>query len=145
MTDPRDKALSFEARKIAMRHTKDGLVLSFAVHPNDLPTPVVQSLLGTRYMIALVEIGDDDQPVFATGVDPKTTGQKAVASSGMLCEQPKFQQWLMGQGYAVEASEQGAIEGLYVYLGISSRSQLATNEEARRRYWELVDLFRATR
>lgn len=144
MTDnPSDKALHFEARKIAMRHTKDGLVISFVVHPNEMPTPVVQALLGTRYMVALAEIGDDDQPQYATGVDPKTSGQRAVASANMLCREPKFQHWLMQRGYALDATEEGAIDALYVYLGISSRSQLMTNEEARRRYWELADEFKA--
>lgn len=139
----RAKALNFEAVKVSMRHTKDGLVLGFAVHPNDLPTPVVQAFLGTRYMVALVEIGDDDQPKHATGVDPKTTGERAVASAGMLCREEKFQEWMHREGYALEISEQAAIDGLYVVLGISSRSQLETNDRAREAFWRLTDDFRA--
>ncbi len=143
MTNPSEKALSFEARKIAFRHTKDGHVISFAIHPDETPIPVMQSFIGTRYMVALVEIGDDDQPVHATGVDPKTTGHKAVASANLLCKEPKFQRWLYDQGYGLDVSEDGAVDGLYAFLGIGSRSQLMTDEDARRRWFALVDEFKA--
>ena len=53
----------FEAKKHAYRQTQDGVVISFVVHPNDLNAALAVAPLGTRYMVAVAQIGDDDQPV----------------------------------------------------------------------------------
>jgi len=52
-----------EARKIAYRQSKDGLVISFVIHPNDMPDALAVAPLGQRYMLALAAIGDDEKPV----------------------------------------------------------------------------------
>jgi hypothetical protein len=52
----------FEAKKIAWRQTKDGLVLALAVHPDEMPKEMALSPLNTRYMIGFAEIGDDEKP-----------------------------------------------------------------------------------
>jgi len=52
-----------EARKIAYRQSKDGLVVSFVIHPNDMPDALAVAPLGQRYMLALAAIGDDEKPV----------------------------------------------------------------------------------
>lgn len=49
----------FEAKKHAYRQTQDGIVVSFVVHPNDVSTAMAVAPLGTRYMVAFAEIGDD--------------------------------------------------------------------------------------
>lgn len=53
----------FEAKKHAYRQTQDGVVISFVVHPNDLNAALAVAPLGTRYMVAVAEIGDDEQPI----------------------------------------------------------------------------------
>lgn len=63
MTDIRQAAMDCEVRKIAYRQSKDGMVVAFVVHPNDMPDALATAELGTRYRMALVEIGDDEQPV----------------------------------------------------------------------------------
>jgi len=57
------EAIHFEAIKYAFRQNKEGVVISFVVHPNDLPDGMLTSAIGSRFMIALVEIGDDEQPI----------------------------------------------------------------------------------
>jgi hypothetical protein len=66
----------FEAKKIAWRQTKDGLVLALAVHPDEMPKEMALSPLNTRYMIGFAEIGDDEKPV---GLGQR---QAALAASG---------------------------------------------------------------
>lgn len=56
-------AIHCEVRKAAYRQSKDGLVVSFVIHPNEMPPALATSPLGTRYMLALAEIGDEEQPV----------------------------------------------------------------------------------
>lgn len=52
-----------EARKLAYRQSKEGLVVSFVIHPNDMPDALAVAPLGQRYMLALAAIGDDEQPI----------------------------------------------------------------------------------
>lgn len=51
-----------EARKISYRQTKEGVVISFVLHPNEIPDSVATAALGTRYLLALVELNDDETP-----------------------------------------------------------------------------------
>ena len=50
-----------EVRLAALRRTKDGTVVSFLVHPNDVPDCFSLDPLGQRYMIGIAAIGDDEQ------------------------------------------------------------------------------------
>lgn len=67
MTAIRDAALSCEAKFYALRKSKDGIIVSFVLHPNEVPDGLMLAEIGTRYMLALVEIGDDEQPVRKDG------------------------------------------------------------------------------
>jgi hypothetical protein len=66
MIDPaavaREAASHCEARKIAYRQTKEGVVISFVLHPDEVPDSVATAALGTRYVLALVELNDDETP-----------------------------------------------------------------------------------
>lgn len=66
MIDPaavaRENAVHCEARKIAFRQTKDGVVISFVLHPDEVPNSLATAALGTRYVLALVELNDDETP-----------------------------------------------------------------------------------
>jgi hypothetical protein len=58
-----DNAIHFEGVKHAYRQTKDGVVISFVVHPHDVPKGLADAPLGSRYIVALVQVDDDEQPV----------------------------------------------------------------------------------
>lgn len=62
-TIARNSAISCEAKKHAYRQTQDGVVVSFVLHPHEVPDGLALASLGTRYILALAEIGDDEQPV----------------------------------------------------------------------------------
>lgn len=48
----------FEAKKHAYRQTQDGVVVSFVIHPNDVPADLATAPLGTIYMIGFAVMGD---------------------------------------------------------------------------------------
>lgn len=92
----------FEARKIAWRQTKDGIVLSLAVHPNDVPPDLALADIGTILEIEYREpdVDGPETPV-AELVKPapdkprKPWGtMKLSAQAGIRCADPQFQQWL---------------------------------------------------
>lgn len=49
-----------EALKHAFRQTKNGNVVSFVMHLNDFDAGIATAKLGTRVLLALIEIKDDE-------------------------------------------------------------------------------------
>lgn len=88
--------IPIELRKIAYRQSaKDGLVITFAVHPNDMPAGLAASPIGTRFMAALVEIGDDEKPVNQKEKQSKAFKDMSFAQqAGMLCNDPSFKKFM---------------------------------------------------
>jgi len=51
-----------ECIKVGYRQGKEGHILSLAMNPHDVPDAVATASLGSRWMVALVQISDDEQP-----------------------------------------------------------------------------------
>lgn len=121
------KTMQFEAVKVSMSQTRDGIILRLAIHPNDVPQELVTSWVGSRYMVVMVELGDDDQPK----VDPiELARQRRVQSAGMLCKNQMFWTFFAGVTGSQITSEEAAAQAMREYLGVNSRSELASNERA---------------
>jgi hypothetical protein len=133
---PSKHAVHFEAVKIAMNQTKDGWKLILAVHPNDAPEEVLRALVGARYMIAAVELDEHEQPKPLL-----SDAEKDVRYAGQLCRTPPFQQWMFLKGFSDAPTEESAARGIRELLVISSRSEIATNENVRRRFRELTQSY----
>jgi hypothetical protein len=114
----------FEGKKIAMKQSKDGFVLSLAIHPDDLPEELMRDFVGARYMVVMVRLDDNEMPMQREQVN------KHVATAGMLCRDPYFWEFLYEQGLLLETSEANATEWLKTYLNIVSRKELKDNREA---------------
>lgn len=71
-------ATHFEAKKHAYRQTQDGIVVSFTVHPNDVSTELAMAPLGTRFMVAIAEMTDEQPP----GDDAPPTSSSTAAPQG---------------------------------------------------------------
>jgi hypothetical protein len=56
-----------EAKLHGFRRTAEGVVVSFVLHPAEVPQALALDPLGTRYMIALAQIGDDELPIPQAG------------------------------------------------------------------------------
>lgn len=134
----RDAALHFEAVKTSMRQDKDGSKITLAIHPSQVPVDLFAAPTGTRFMVAMVIVGDDERPV--KGRDT-TEGERAVQSAAMLCRNPKFQKWLEARGFAMMADEASAADAIRAFCNIDSRSELATNHAARTKFLKLREAF----
>ena len=136
---------SFEAIKISMNQTDDGLVLKMAVHPDDAPEKLMESFNGSRYMVAMVKINDDETPE----LDFLDNEIKRLKSScGALCRNRKFQEYILKDGFApslleINLNEENTVCILKKKLNIKSRAEFSTNEQARNQFIQIREDFQA--
>jgi hypothetical protein len=139
-------AVYCEARKAAYRQTAQGLVVSFVVHPSDMPEALAVAPLGTRYYIALAEIGDDEEPVEKPNgreryrVAPPM--EQALIRAAALPRDAQFRAWVAymrsGALNAPEATEKGAADYIReLCCEGSSRSLIGEDQEAYERFLAL--------
>lgn len=114
----------FEGKKVALKQTKDGIVMSLAIHPDDLPEELIRDFVGARYMVVMVRLNDDETPMQREPVN------KHISVAGMLCRDPQFWDFLYEQGLLLETNEDATTEWLKAYLNIQSRRELKDNQEA---------------
>lgn len=143
----REAAIHCEAKKISYRQSaRDGLVVSFSIHPSDMPAQLATADLGQRYMLALVAIGDDEkpvavaepphapQPVLPEDAPPAEMSAKAVQRAGMLPNDIAFQRWIQGfdpsYAAATKITAARATELLRERLGIASRREIERRQLA---------------
>ena len=116
-------ALQFEARKVALKQDRTGYVLTLCLHPDQIPEELLRDFVGTRYGIAMVKIGDDENP---------QEYRNRVQMAGMLCKNKAFHDFL-----GVNTEEEAANE-LCVRLEIQSRAELNGNKRAKEMFDELL-------
>ena len=138
MSDP----IQFEGIKTGLKQSKDGYVLTIAVHPVDLPDDLMRDFVGSRYVVVMVRLGDDEQPMSREHEFP---GDHAVKMAGILCRDPEFWEWLHKKEWLMEKNEKDCAAWLISYLDIESRKELKTNEEARDLFNRLKASFEAWR
>ena len=129
------QTVQFEAVKISMTQSSDGIVLKLGILPDDLSDKLFSDYVGSRYMVAMAKIMDDEQP------EPTRDDIKRIKDSCCaLCREPKFQAWLL-RDQGVEVNENNAVSYLREQLGISSRSELDTNSIARAAFIDIREEF----
>lgn len=136
--DVKDMAIAFEAVKTSLNQNKDGLILRLSIHPNDCPSQIMTDWVGTRYQVALVRIGDDDQP---EAPEQTIEANRAIQSAGMLCRNDLFRRFMAEIGYASGESEAETVEGMRSFLGVKSRAEMRTNPEIIDHFLRLRDQF----
>lgn len=124
-------AVNFEALKVSMRQNKDGYLLTLAVHPDEVPEEIMRDFVGSRYAVAMLRIGDDEQPYER----PKVSS--FVQTAGILAKDPSFQRYCVQVGWCFAHSEEDAARSICEALNIESRSELAANSDAQA---ALIDL-----
>jgi hypothetical protein len=127
-----------EVVKIAMTQGRNGHVLKVAIHPNDLPKDLILDPLGTRYVMVLARLNDQDEVVQPK---EKSDGEKAVDIAGLLCRNQRFIDWMFDTGHSMERSSTGAVEGIREICGVKSRADFRHDEQARKSFLELRDSF----
>ena len=138
MTEP----IQFEGIKTGLKQSKDCYVLTMAVHPDDLPDDLMRDFVGSRYVVVMVRLGDDERPM---NRDNEFPGDHAVKMAGMLCRDPEFWEWLHQKDLLMTKSEKECATWLSEYLGIESRKELKLNEDARDLFNRLKASFEAWR
>ena len=122
MSEVRDNAMNFEAVKVSMSQNKEGVILRLSVHPNDCPPDLHTDWVGSRYVVAMVKLNDQDE--IETRQNEQAI-QRLIASCGLLCRELDFQSFL-----GVD-SEDKAVDSIREKCGISSRSEFRDNILAR--------------
>ena len=128
------ESVTFEAVKTSISQTSTGIILRLAIHPNDLPKDLMLSPVGTRYGVAMVMIGDDENPTMPEQAEEVV---RAIKSAGLLCRNSDFQKYMVYSGLAEEETEEAVVKALREHLEIKSRAEMRTNEDAFDRFIEL--------
>jgi hypothetical protein len=135
----RELAVYFEAKKDSLAQRQSGeWKLAFTVQPGDVPTDLLKAAMGTRYMVALVEIGDDETPVERPVEKPKDNPHKLSQQAAMLCGEGRFQAFLSAQcpnGFPYDDIE--SARRVRVLCRVDSRAELDANPEAAARWRNL--------
>jgi hypothetical protein len=131
MTTSHSDPIQFEGVKTGLRQSKDGYLLSLAVHPDDLPDDLMRDFVGSRYMVVMVRLNDEEKPYERKKHNPD------VASAGMLCRDKQFWAFVDFEFGEVISSEDECAEWMKDCLGIDSRSELKTDELAQKKFSHL--------
>jgi hypothetical protein len=137
-----ESTIQFESIKTGLKQSKDGYILTLAVHPDELPDELMRDFVGSRYVVVMVRLGDDEQPMNREGEFP---GDHAVKMAGIMCRDSEFWEWLHSKEWLLEKNEKACSEWICSYLDIESRKELKTNEEARDLFNRLKASFNAWR
>ena len=129
----------FEARKIALKQTKDGHVLNLAIHPDEIPEEILRDFVGARYMVVMVRLADTEVPMVRA---EEYAGAKLVKRAGILCRDREFWDFLQEQGYIFERKEDIAVDWLCSYLNVKSRADIRTNEKAQYLFEQINEEYR---
>lgn len=88
---------------------------------------------GQRFMAALVEIGDDEQPVSPVTEKPK--GGALAKLAGMWCSDPDFQNWLwVTADYTGTPTSEGCAETIRSWCDVDSRADLDNTPAAAEKF-----------
>lgn len=136
------ETIQFESIKAGLRQSKEGYMLTLGVHPDDIPDDLVRDFVGSRYMVVMVRIGDDERPINRSAEFP---GDTAVKMAGILCRDPEFWDWLHENEWLKEKNEIACVEWLVDFLGIQSRKELKTNTDARDLFNNIKEKFESWR
>lgn len=53
----------FEALKVSLRQSKDGINITLAIHPDDVEAELMADPIGSRYHVWVERVDDDEKPV----------------------------------------------------------------------------------
>lgn len=140
MSRIRDIAQNCEAKLHGFRRTQDGVVVSFVVHPEQVPQALALDPLGSRYMLAFVAIGDDEQPLPpGQSKEPPISKSSAHGKARYASSTERKQALVRACAYAKDArfrswlrveTEAGAVDAIRHACGIESRREIESDPRA---------------
>ena len=134
MNEVRDAAVNFEAVKISMSQDRNGITLRLSLHPNECPPSLHTDWVGSRYMVAMVKLNDQEEPVVP---EQEREIKKMISSAGMLCRNEDFGVFIGAE----DNTEESIANTMRAKLEIQSRTDLRNNSEAREKFKNLTEEF----
>jgi hypothetical protein len=143
-------AFSTEVKLHALRRSKEGVVVSLVLHPQSVPEQILTAELGTRFMLAWVQIGDDEQPAEPGKVaqfpdrsrqarehyQQSDAMEQARVRAAMLAKDERFRHWAFPMN-TDSHTEKDVAEFIREACGIETRRMIATDDEAYRKFLAL--------
>lgn len=132
---------SVELKLYAYRKNRDGLIVSFVVHPND--EDFLNGVhIGQVYQAELEpDFEEEMDEHFLKQEEKKTEGERLRTLAIMLCKDRRFQEWICGAD-EYGNMESKAAEALRQHLELDSRSELALSIPAQEKFRALERRFR---
>ena len=134
MNEVRDAAVNFEAVKISMSQDRNGITLRLSLHPNECPPSLHTDWVGSRYMVAMVKLNDQEEPVVP---EQEREIKKMISSAGMLCRNEDFGVFIGAE----DNTEESIANTMRAKLEIQPRTDLRNNSEAREKFKNLTEGF----
>jgi len=134
MNEVRDAAVNFEAVKISMSQDRNGITLRLSLHPNECPPSLHTDWVGSRYMVAMVKLNDQEEPVVP---EQEREIKRMISSAGMLCRNEDFGIFIGAE----DNTEESIANTMRAKLEIQSRTDLRNNSEAREKFKNLTEGF----
>ena len=140
-----ENAISLELKKDGLSQRQSGdWVLRFVVQAADMDQRLTSAAMGTRFQVALVEIGDDELPKQKGKLDWREL--QPAAQAGIRANDPVFYSFLNETDRILNKKITGADEAAEIIrniCGVKSRSELGTNHKARILWHQLDEHFQA--
>jgi len=163
-------AIHCDAIKIAYRQSKDGFVVSFAIHPQDMPAVLANADIGSQWRLVLSELDEhgnaqslsrsgpasrqgqgeslppdnthSDQPHNEGGGTKRKSWHEMTPAqqAGILCDDPAFRKFL-GETYP-EQDGFTATGIIYNICGIKSRTEIIPGSKANNIWREITSDYR---
>ena len=147
----RDISFKVEAKLTRWAQRGDGGVsLGFATHPDESKA-IQEAKVGRRYMLAFVEIGDDEQPLQGGGVEGGSANapvtNRLAVRAGILCHAINFHHFLNEQyrrhlpnGCEVKSEEDAAVM-LRFLCDVESRRDIKPGTAAAEKFDDILNRF----
>lgn len=130
------EAISFEAKFYALRKSKDGLVVSFVIHPNDAPNELITAPIGEQYIVALAPFVESPS-VEATNEKGSEGSQLRPAAGRVLSSAERA--IINAHKYADGNKE--ILDDIHRYCGVPTCADFKTDPKALARFhdWEYIN------
>lgn len=139
-----------ELKKCGLRQSRDGVVISFVLHPSDITPALVNAPIGTVYLAALVEKVEDGQPKeekVETQAVEKPKKLNLTTQAAICCNEESFKRFI-DSAKAGELSRQAGeeivpsevmsmAEAVRLLCDVESRADFAKDEAAGERWRRL--------
>ena len=152
----RSNAVPCELILYAYRKNKDGIVVSFVVHPDQMPAELAVAPIGSRWVGALVQVGDDELPVQKEARAeprqvPKPDGAKRMdwrdmqpaAQASIRAEDPIFCAFLKEEWPDFWREHEDANECIRGICMVTSKRELGIDQRKRVLWHQLDSQFQA--